>query len=72
LFGNFVFLGIRYNSGIKHRSDIDLYLRGEDGLQYLTDYNCSFVVENRTLCSANHYATGDHPTYELRLTLQDA
>jgi hypothetical protein len=31
-FGNFVFLGLRSNSGIKHQGQGDLYLNGEDGL----------------------------------------
>jgi hypothetical protein len=51
-FGNFVFLGLRANSGIRRHNDIDLYLNGEDDLQCLTDYNCSFVFQNSTLCSA--------------------
>jgi hypothetical protein len=44
-FGNFVFLGLRSNSGIKDASEGDLYLRGEDGLRVLTDYRCCFVVQ---------------------------
>jgi hypothetical protein len=32
-FGNFVFSGLRCNSGIRHQGDADSYLRGEDGLQ---------------------------------------
>jgi uncharacterized glyoxalase superfamily protein PhnB len=49
----FVFLGLRGNSGIRHERDADLYLHGEDGLQRLTDYNCSFVFQNRRLCLVN-------------------
>jgi hypothetical protein len=45
-FGNFVFLGLRSNSGIRHRDEVDLYLRGEDAPLYLTDYKGSFVAEN--------------------------
>jgi len=52
-FGNFVFLGLRYNSGIRHQSEVDLYLHGEDGRWRLTDYNCSFVCKSRKLCSVN-------------------
>ncbi len=52
-FGNFVFLGLRSNSGIRRQGEVDLYLRGEDGRWYLTDYNCSFVVQNGKLCSVN-------------------
>jgi hypothetical protein len=33
-FGNFVFLGLRSNSGIGHHGDVDSFLHGEDGLQY--------------------------------------
>jgi hypothetical protein len=52
-FGNFVFLGLRSNSGIRRQGEVDLYLQGEDGRQYLTDYKCSFVLENHTLCLVN-------------------
>jgi hypothetical protein len=33
-FGNFVFLGLRSNSGIRSYADGHSYLRGEDGLQW--------------------------------------
>jgi hypothetical protein len=46
-FGNFVFLGLRSNSGIRHQCEVDLYLRGMDGFQVLTDYGCSFVVQKQ-------------------------
>jgi hypothetical protein len=52
-FGNFVFSGLRNNSGIRHQSDADSYLHGEDGLQRLPDYRCNFVFQNGTLCLAN-------------------
>jgi hypothetical protein len=32
-FGNFVFLGLRSDSGMTAHDDVELYLRGEDGLQ---------------------------------------
>jgi hypothetical protein len=54
-FGNFVFLGLRSNSGIGHQSDVDLYLRGEDGLRLLTDYRCNLVFRNSTLCLVNSF-----------------
>jgi hypothetical protein len=48
-FGKFVFSGLRSNSGIRQQGEVDLYLRGEDGLKHLTAYNCS-------LCSKTaHY-----------------
>jgi hypothetical protein len=50
-FCNFVFLGLRCNSGIKQRGEADLYLQGEGGRRYLTDYNCGFVFQDSTLCS---------------------
>jgi hypothetical protein len=53
LFGNFVFVGLRYISGITKQGEVDLYLQAEDGRQHLTDYNCSFVLQNGTLCSVN-------------------
>ncbi len=52
LFGNFVFLGLRSHSGIRQQGEVDLYLYGEGGRRYLTDYNCGFVAQSRTLCSA--------------------
>jgi hypothetical protein len=33
LFGNFVFLGLRTNSGMREQGDIDLYLLSEGGLK---------------------------------------
>ncbi len=43
LFGNFVFLGFRSNSGMRAQSDGDLYLKGEEAFRYLTDYNYNFA-----------------------------
>jgi hypothetical protein len=47
-FGNFVFLGLRHDSGIRHQYDVDSYLHGEAGLLQLTVYGCNFVVQNST------------------------
>ena len=44
-FGNFVFLGLRSNSGSRYESNVGLYLHGGNGSQGLTDYRCSFVVQ---------------------------
>ncbi len=32
---------------MRDQSEVDLYLQGEDGVQALTDYNCSFVFKSR-------------------------
>ncbi len=52
LFGNFVFLGLRYNSGIRRQGEVDSYLHGGNGSLVLTDYNFSLVVQDSILCSA--------------------
>jgi hypothetical protein len=74
-FGNFVFLGLRSNSGSRQQSEVDLYLRGEDGLEKLTDYGFSFVVQaahyvqrtavwfrGRTQATARAWAISRRPT----------
>ena len=60
-FGNFVFLGVRSNSGSRPYGDVDLYLEGEDGLQRLTDYNCTFVLKSWRLCLVNSCLPARHP-----------
>jgi hypothetical protein len=64
-FGSFVFLGLRYNSGIRQQSDADSYLYGEDGLHQLTDYKCSFACKTRKLCSVNLAARRASPASSL-------
>jgi hypothetical protein len=52
-FGNFVFLGLRSNSGIRHEGALDLYLHRRGRSLALTDYGVNFVAKNTTLCSAH-------------------
>jgi hypothetical protein len=55
-FGKFVFLELRYDSGIERYGNGKSYLHGEDGLQHLTVYTSSFGVQNSTLCLVNFLA----------------
>jgi alkylation response protein AidB-like acyl-CoA dehydrogenase len=45
-FGNFMFLGLRIHSGIIAYSDADSYLQRRGWSLGLTDYACSFGVQN--------------------------